>query len=222
MTDLLQDDRRDAEFSEDGQYRYRLHRKWVDDRPVLGWIMLNPATADETNNDTTTSRCIKYADRWGFGKIVLGNLFALRSKDPEQLYEHDDPVGPKNDTWLHDIVDEVDQVVAAWGNHGDLDYRGRRVAAMLDVQLYALDVTQTGQPAHPSRLSGDLQLTPFEYEDPIRFATVARGRSNGVLHSSRDCHVINGKADTDLIWRPRSFFDPEQEDCGYCSEVGRS
>ncbi|WP_349606116.1 DUF1643 domain-containing protein [Cupriavidus sp. DF5525] len=41
------------------QYRYRLWRHWDASRPTLGFIMLNPSTADHQVNDPTITRCCR-------------------------------------------------------------------------------------------------------------------------------------------------------------------
>lgn len=152
---LLRDDRNGAIFSDDREYRYRLWRTWDVERPTVAFIMLNPSTADETTMDPTCTRCRGYAEDWGYGRLVVGNLFALRSTDPEGLYDHPDPVGPDNDDHLRAIVEDADRVIVAWGNHGELNGRGEQVGEMLDADLYALSVTQDGQPGHPLYLPGD-------------------------------------------------------------------
>jgi hypothetical protein len=111
--------------------------------------MLNPSTADETEDDPTIRRCVGFAKEWGYGSITVANLFALRATDPDELRGHRDPVGEKNDHYLRHVCDFSDKVVAAWGANGDLHGRGREVAEMLDVDLYALDTTKDGQPVHP-------------------------------------------------------------------------
>jgi len=76
----------DARFSPCSTWRYSLTRKW-NALPLLGFIGLNPSTADETEDDPTIRRCIGFARDWGFGGIVMLNLFAYRSTDPRQLRE---------------------------------------------------------------------------------------------------------------------------------------
>lgn len=154
---VLRDDRRGALLSDDREYRYRLWRTWDAQKPVLTWILLNPSTADETDDDSTLRRCIGYAKDWGYGGVVLGNLFALRSKHPEDLREHPDPVGPRNDEHLRAIAAEADRTVAAWGAHGDLKDRADEVAGLLDVDLYAIGTTKDGHPLHPLYKSADLK-----------------------------------------------------------------
>ena len=160
----LSDDRHGAVFSDDRVYRYRLWRTWDVEKPVLGWIMTNPSTADETEDDPTIRRCIGFAKEWGYGSIVVGNLFALRATNPDELYEHDAPVGPENDAQLQTICEGADRVIAAWGNPGSLQGRGREVAQSLDDELYALEVNQTGHPKHPLYVSGDADPEVFTFD----------------------------------------------------------
>ena len=60
--------------------------------------MLNPSTADEVKFDPTIKRCYTYAKDWGYGKLMVCNLFALRSTYPQALYSTEiDPIGEDND-----------------------------------------------------------------------------------------------------------------------------
>ena len=144
-----------AEFDDTGAYRLRLWRTW--DRGPFGivgyacWVMLNPSTADHTVNDQTIRKCIAFAKLWGFGGIEVVNVFALRSTDPKALYHHPDPVGPVNDTAIVKSVAGAGRVIAAWGNHGMLNSRGKKVRRLIaglgDIEC--LGVTKEGQPKHP-------------------------------------------------------------------------
>ena len=147
--DALEDDRTGAVLSDDREYRYRLTRTWDTAKPTLAFIMLNPSTADETENDPTIRRCLGYAKDWGYGSLVVGNLFAYRTPEPSQLRNHPNPVGPENDDHLRRICDDAEMVVAAWGTDGDLHDRDCEVADLLDVSLYALNTTKHGHPNHP-------------------------------------------------------------------------
>ncbi len=152
-----------AEFSPCRTWRYVLRRKWGDG-PAIGFILLNPSTADEENDDPTIRRCIGYAKRWGGGSLVLGNLFALRSTDPNGLYSAADPIGPENDAALLRIAREVSgsRLVCGWGTHGSYKGRGRDVVLMLlreNANPMALSITKDGSPGHPLYLRRDLE--PF-------------------------------------------------------------
>jgi hypothetical protein len=89
-----------AVFSTCRRYRYVLRRIWDRSTPPAMFVGLNPSTADEVKDDPTVRRCIGYAKRWGFGGLIMTNIFAFRSTDPNALVELDDPVGPRNDAWL--------------------------------------------------------------------------------------------------------------------------
>lgn len=159
----LVDDTSSAILSSDRQYRYRLTRTWDVSLPRVVFIMLNPSTADETENDQTIRRCLGYAERWGYGQLVVGNLFALRATDPSELADHPDPVGPANDAALRRMCAEDSLVVAAWGADDMVRDRGPKVAAMMDTELFALATTEAGHPVHPLFKPADLDPEPFEY-----------------------------------------------------------
>lgn len=162
---LFVDDTSTAVISDDGTYRYRLRRRWDANAGTCAFIMLNPSTADGTEDDATIRRCIGYAKDWGYGELVVGNLFALRSTDPDNLRDHPDPVGPENDAWLSKIVDAADRVVAAWGTNGSYLDRGREVVQGLDVGLYALNTTKDGHPCHPLYQPADAEPEPYAGPD---------------------------------------------------------
>lgn len=155
-----------AEFSPCRTWRYLLRRRWAA-APAIGFILLNPSTADETQDDPTIRRCIGYAKAWGFGGLILGNIFAYRSTDPRALRSAADPIGPGNDTWLHQICDEAHErrVVCGWGNHGAFMNRGREVIELMHgwrARPEALVLTNAGQPNHPLYLSASRTPVPLE------------------------------------------------------------
>ncbi len=148
-----------------GQYRYRLERQWNGNKAKIAFLMLNPSTADAEQDDPTIRRCIGFAKSWGFGGLIVGNIFALRSTDPKALYDHPDPIGPDNDQHILAIAKSARKIVCAWGTHGALHDRGRQVAERLEFfDLVALKVTADGQPGHPLYLAADIQ--PKSYFAP--------------------------------------------------------
>lgn len=159
LTLAMDRDDRSAVISPCGAYRYRLGRRWGEGPSVL-WICLNPSTADATRDDPTLRRLIGFSRAWGYGGLRLGNLFALRSTDPHELYRAPDPIGPDNDDHLRAMAGGVSLIVAAWGNHGIVRGRGRVVRSMFP-GMKVLGLTKIGEPRHPLYAAGD--LTPIDW-----------------------------------------------------------
>ena len=164
-----------AELSECRQYRYALTRTWNPELPAVCWVMLNPSTADAFQLDNTVTRCVDFARRWGGGGVLVLNLFALRSTDPQLLYRHPDPVGPANDQVMARMVTSTPLLatVAAWGMHGVRIHpgRGAAVCALLagcGVELQCLGTTKEGQPRHPLYVGAVTPLTPYEMPEEAR------------------------------------------------------
>lgn len=151
-----------ARFSGCRQYRYELWRRW-DDRPYALFVGLNPSTADETEDDPTIRRCIRFASDWGFGGLCMANLFALRATDPRVMLAHPEPIGPDNDITLRRLAADAGIVVAAWGAHGAHLNRAGAVMDMLTAEVHCLGQTKAGQPKHPLYLRADTRpilMTP--------------------------------------------------------------
>ena len=141
----------EAIYSDCETYRYLLTRTWGSGRRAL-FIMLNPSTATEVQNDPTVERCERRARALGFGGFRVANIFAFRATDPRVMRSAADPVGPGNDAAILQSLPWADQVICAWGNHGQHLDRGARIAAMLrasGVPLWHLGLTGSGQPRHP-------------------------------------------------------------------------
>ncbi len=127
-------------------------------------VMLNPSTADATNDDPTLRRCIAFAAREGHGAVEILNLFAYRATAPAVLRAAADPVGPDNDRHLEALFERQRTVLAAWGAHGGLAARAEAVVRMArgrGVRLTCLGRTVAGQPRHPLYVRADSGLLPF-------------------------------------------------------------
>src|SRR6185369_13157680 len=93
--------------------------------------MLNPSTADEVKLDPSCTRARRYAEAWGYGALIVTNVFGWRSTDPEKMKTEKDPVGPGNDAAILRAAKESEIVVCAWGNHGAFLGRSSRVRELL-------------------------------------------------------------------------------------------
>jgi hypothetical protein len=74
-----------ATISNCNKYRYELHREWDKKKGKVLFIMLNPSTACGVSDDLTTIRCINFAKKWGYGGIMIGNIYPFRAKRPKAL-----------------------------------------------------------------------------------------------------------------------------------------
>ena len=141
-----------AVYSDCERYRYSLTRVWQPEGQKVLFVMLNPSTATEVQNDPTVERCERRARALGFGSFQVTNIFAWRDTDPRKMRAADDPVGPGNDAAITDGIIWADRVIAAWGTHGTHRDRGAEVEAILrdsGQSAYHLGLTKHGHPKHP-------------------------------------------------------------------------
>lgn len=156
---------RAAEISADELYRYALWRRWDELDLFPGrvcWIMLNPSTADGDEDDATIRRCIDFSKAWGFGGLVVVNLFAYRATKPTQLLEPVcDPIGPDNDEWIRNESHNAQATVIAWGAMPFAKGRAQKIIESLDTDLHCLGLTDSGAPRHPLYVPKDTELIPY-------------------------------------------------------------
>ncbi|MXQ08567.1 DUF1643 domain-containing protein [Alphaproteobacteria bacterium GH1-50] len=149
-----------AEYSKCLRYRYTLTRTWDPAGQRLLYIMLNPSTATEAQNDPTIERCQRRAVRLGFGAMRICNLFAWRETSPAALKRAKTPEGPENAAALTEGADWADLILCAWGVHGTHRNADETVLSALSATgrpLYHLGLTKHGQPRHPLYLSYEVK-----------------------------------------------------------------
>lgn len=155
-----------AVFSDCGRYRYMLSRKfegglWYGDGHV-NFIMLNPSTATQDEDDPTIRRCIGYAQEWGFAGLTITNLFALRATDPQVMKAAANPVGPENNAHLRHWACQAKLCCCAWGRHGEhLGRAGQVLQLLSNTKLKALKLLDAKTPGHPLYLKADLKPVEF-------------------------------------------------------------
>ncbi|TKA96112.1 DUF1643 domain-containing protein [Cereibacter changlensis] len=154
-----------AVYSECERYRYLLTRTWEPAGRKALFIMLNPSTATEFQNDPTVERCERRARTLGFGAFRVCNIFAWRDTDPKKMRAAADPVGnPENDAAIAGSAPWADQIVCGWGAHGAFLDRGRQVQALLratGLPLFHLGLNADGQPRHPLYIGYSQQPQPW-------------------------------------------------------------
>lgn len=179
-----------ADYSPCASYRYTLGREYFPDVSTtragyIAWLMLNPSTATELEDDPTVQRCFVRARSLGFAQAVVVNLFAYRATSPEVMCDHPEPIGPVNDLVLREVCGGAELLMLAWGcdgRHLDRDVHVLqslrtkwRVDGKTPRNLYALglnparqrDPIQRASPSHPLYLSYDKRALPLllEFDD---------------------------------------------------------
>ena len=158
-----------ALYSHCQRYRYALTRIWDADGKRAVFIMLNPSTATEVQNDPTVERCERRARALGFGAFRVCNIFAWRDTDPRAMRAAAEPVGPDNDATILDACDWADRIICAWGTHGAHLQRGAAMTTVLratGLPLWHLGLTQAGHPKHPLYISYSMQPVAWGEDQP--------------------------------------------------------
>ncbi|MFU8898474.1 MAG: DUF1643 domain-containing protein [Roseinatronobacter sp.] len=149
-----------AVYSPCMDYRYVLTREWAAERGRALFVMLNPSTATEVQNDPTVERCERRARALGFGAFRVCNIFAYRATDPRVMRAAPDPIGPMNDAAIAESAPWADQIICAWGTHGAHLERGAQVEALLRTTgqpLWHLGLSKHGHPKHPLYIGYSVQ-----------------------------------------------------------------
>lgn len=149
-----------AVYSDCEAYRYELTRQWDATGQKALFVLLNPSTATEFQNDPTVERCERRARALGFGAFRVINIFAYRATDPKVMRKVADPVGPENDAALADGAAWADRIICAWGGNGAHLGRAANVQALLRATakpLWHLGLTLAGQPKHPLYIAYECQ-----------------------------------------------------------------
>jgi hypothetical protein len=154
-------------------YRYTLERGGWLGAGRLCWVMLNPSTADDSTDDPTIRRVVRFTRDAGYSDLVVVNLFAARSTNPKHLLEMDDPIGPRNDTEVRLAMRESDAVVFAWGSwYASNLNRFEVIDTAAPVRTFTeldgltpacLGTTKDGAPRHPLYVSARQSLVPYRW-----------------------------------------------------------
>jgi hypothetical protein len=151
----------DALISSCGRYRYRL-RRWQRSGPYVLFVGLNPSTATATTDDNTVRAWARLTLAWGYQAFAVGNVYALRSRDPKALWRADDPYGPHRIVHLREMAAGAALIVAYWGAHAKrADYEP--IADLLATydEVQCLGLNANGTPKHPLFIPTNVQRLRF-------------------------------------------------------------
>jgi len=164
-----------ATFTPCGQFRQQLLRVWDDTKPVLPFCLLNPSVAgkklpDGTEKEDPTSRkCIGFAQRLGYGGMVICNLYDYCATKPPELKRALYPRSPGADDWILQACAMGDgTVICGWGANA----RGLAMPGVVTwllrakgFKLKALRLLADGIPEHPLMLP--YSCVPFDLLPPL-------------------------------------------------------
>jgi hypothetical protein len=132
--------------------------------------MLHPTTADADVDDPTIRRCMGFARKWGFGGIIVINLFPFRATDPSELKTASNVHGVAGDvanyTICLDLVTCCPQICVAWGSltwdvAKDIARAFLRNFVARQIVPVCLGLTADKWPRHPLYVRGDTQPIPY-------------------------------------------------------------
>lgn len=142
----------------DGNYRRWLKRKWGAG-PMVGWGMLNPSDASGKIDDPTLWRIMGFSYRWGYGGLVVGNIYPFISANPQacrrwrQSIDEDTSAREafiRNHEDCAALFGDCALVMAAWGAGADRDDVDRWLEAVgADRDWHCIGTTADGSPKHP-------------------------------------------------------------------------
>ncbi len=169
-----------ASFSDCGNYRWWLKVKISSYKKNLFFIGLNPSKANEYRKDSTLRRLITFSRKWGYGNLLVMNLFSRVSSSPRILRHCTDPIGEKSDKELSlrakdwSLNPEWD-LWLGWGTGGSFLERDIFVLSMLvryherrqklfpeALGLLSIGCTLKGFPRHPLYSKSGVKLKDFQ------------------------------------------------------------
>jgi hypothetical protein len=178
-----------AVISECEDYRPELRRIWDESLPLLVVCMLNPSRADASINDPTVLTLIHFAKLWGYGGLLIVNLYDFRASKPTEMFAAEAPVSKDNYRYIEQAIqyasDNGRKLLAAWGNGPDeMERRNPAMLSQADwfasrcqgrVELVCLGKTNSGAPKHP--MARGLHRIPRD-QQPITWRASAPPRQS--------------------------------------------
>ena len=141
----------------DDCFRDELRRVWDGGKPLLVVCMLNPSRASHLINDPTVLALIRFGKLWGYGGLLIVNLYSWRSPSPNDMKVTDERIGSRNGEALEEAMAYAAangaRLLCAWGTDGNFEGRAdwfvSRATRVYHLTLVCLGKTRDGSPKHP-------------------------------------------------------------------------
>lgn len=111
-----------GDIKENIRYLLRIPLKNSENKKVLV-IMKNPSKANNKISDLTIDRVLTFCNSEGYSEVSIMNLFSYYSTNPTKIKnliddgKIDDAIGIKTDRIMKEIINEVDEIIVAWGGN---------------------------------------------------------------------------------------------------------
>jgi hypothetical protein len=153
-------------YSKDKTRRYAYALTWEKDKHHLLWVMLNPGTGEsEGRRRNTFERCKQWSTRMGYGGLIFGNVFSLRSKAAKDLLRLPHAADDLNMQSLALLSRLAPSTIVAWGNHGAKSDHPASLRTVL-TNPKCFGYTKSGQPRHPLYVASSTPLVEWPRTGP--------------------------------------------------------
>lgn len=158
----LFDNNSGANFSRNGQHRYRLWRIWDRSLPIAMCIGLNPSTANADKNDATIRILIVMLKKLGYGGLYMMNCWSYITSKPRELLANVTAIDfCINNAGLKAAAEECEDIIFAWGDFKIIKQTGRdKELIELFPNAKCFGKNKSGTPFHP------LAMMPRNGRDP--------------------------------------------------------
>ena len=169
----------EAGFSKCGYHRLWLKKLISTNNRTLLYFGLNPSKANVTRDDPTIRRLVGFANKWGYGKLYVINLFSRISSKTQLISKCSNPIGEGNDQQIISRIIEWSEdpswdLWLGWGALGNTFGRDIEVMGLIEpycrsrLKLFpyakgplCIGLTRNGYPRHPLYAHNDEKLIPF-------------------------------------------------------------
>lgn len=153
-----------AVFNKDRTHRLQLWRRWNSNKPMVLFIMLNPSTGDEKENDPTIKRLISFAQNFNYGGFYIGNMFSYITPNSIDLclIEKDQMNFDENNIHLKEMASKCKDVVFGRGNSGQINFDRQREIVEMFPEALCFKLTSMGFPNHPLYLPDSSTLDKYQ------------------------------------------------------------
>lgn len=142
-----------AEFSNCGNYRYKLWRVWDESLPKALCIGLNPSTANADKNDATINNLRGILKKLGYGGFYMMNCFPFITSNPK-LIKHNPMSDELNNNMLTVVAYKCKDVIFSWGAFEVVKETGRdKELIEMFPNAKCFGFNKDGSPYHPRALT---------------------------------------------------------------------